>query len=222
MDWKEFLKPDFRKILLFLLPMILLTVVYVVSMTINSDEWKIDDTPVNFIIFHFPCFIEKKLFCSGANCCFASIQNQIFSSLISYLPWFLFSWFIVWANDKVELRGYLWRKIQEKETSIKEIKTIENLPIEESEIVKKEQSIREQEEFLKQEKEKIYKTMDELNTKKLLEMGVDITQDKIRCSICKNWEPTNKKNLASMIKQHGIDIIWKYKCKNCKKLKPNK
>jgi len=218
MELKEFLKPNWRKILLFALPMIFLTVVYTVSWILNSDEWKITDTPVNYIIFHFPCFIEKKLFCS-ANCCFASIQNQTLSSLIFYVPWFLFSWFIIWANEKVELRGYLWRRMHEKETPSKEIKPTEKMPIEESEIIKKERLIREEEERLKQEKEEIYKNIDELNVRKLIEIGLDVKQSKIRCSNCINWEPITKKSLTKIINKYGIDILWKYKCKNCKKKK---
>jgi len=96
------------------------------------------------------------------------------------------------------------------------------LPLEENELIKKEQMIRETEESLKKEKEQIYKTIEELNVKKLSEMGFDITQNKIRCSNCKNWEIINIKNLTDMIKDHGMDIIWKYKCKDCKKRKMNK
>jgi hypothetical protein len=123
MDWKEFFKPSWRKTLLFLLPMMFLAVVYVISLAINSDEWKINDSPIDYVVFHFPCFIESKLLCKNTNCCFESIENQIVSSLIFYVPWFLFSWFIVWANEKVELRGYFWRKIHEKEPPIKELKS---------------------------------------------------------------------------------------------------
>ncbi len=222
MELKEFLKPTWRKILLFLLPTIFLTVVYVVSLATDSDDLRITETPVNYTIFHFPCFIEKKLFCNTTNCCFASIQTQVGSSLLFYLPWFLFSWFIVWANEKVELRGYFWRKMHETGDSSKETKPIEKrkeTQVEENDIVKKEQLIREEEELLKQEKEKLYKTIDELNIKKLLDIGLDTSQNKIRCSNCKNWEPINENNLAEMIKHHGINIIWKYKCKNCKKKK---
>lgn len=216
MGLKEFFKPSWRKILLFLLPMIFLAIVYAVSLAINSDEWKINDSPINYVVFHFPCSIEKKLFCDSANCCFKSTETQIESSLIFYVPWFLFSWFIVWANEKVELRGYFWRKMHEKETPSKEVKSMEKVPVEEGELIKKEQLIKEEEERIKQEKEQIYKTIEEVNIKKLMEMGLDVSQDKIRCSNCKNWEPIKKKNLGNMVKKYGMDIIWKYKCKNCK------
>jgi len=129
MELMEIFKPDLRKLFLFLLPIIFLSIIYVTSRAIKSDEWKINDSPVNYIIFHFPCFIESKLLCNSTSCCFASTLTQIESSLIFYVPWFLFSWFIVWANDKIELRGYLWRKMQEKETPIKEVKTIEKVKI---------------------------------------------------------------------------------------------
>ncbi len=218
MDWKEFLKPDWRKILLLLLPIIFLIVIYGLSWAINSDEWKINDNPVNYIIFHFPCFIEKRLFCS-TNCCFASALTQVASCIIFYLPWFVFSWFIAWANDKVDLRGYLWRRIHEKETPNEEVKTTQETPIENSEIIKKKQSLLEEEKRLKQEREEIYKTIDELNVRKLLEIGLDVNQSRIRCSNCIAWESINNKNLSKMIKRHGIDILWKYKCKNCKKKK---
>jgi hypothetical protein len=214
MDWKEFLEPDIRKIILFILPIIFLTVVYIILWITKNVEW-IGVTPVNFIIFHFPCFLESKLFCHTSSCCFVSITTQVGSSLIFYLPWFLFSWFIVWANDKVELRGYLWRKLQEK-IPPRQIKLENPLPGE-MEIVKKEQFINSEETLIKKEKEKIANDIDDLNIRKMLEIGLDMNQGLIRCSNCKSWEPTDKKRLSKMIKKHGIDIIWKYKCKDCRK-----
>jgi len=219
-ELKEFLKPNWRKILLFLLPIIFLTLTYVVLWLTKYNEL-IDDNLINYIIFHFPCFIETKLFCNNTNCCFTSTMTQVVSSLIFYVPWFLFSWFIVWANEKVELRGYLWRKMQEIEMPSKETKPVEKkeeLPVDD-ELIKKKQLIKEEEEILKQEKEKLYQNIDDVNIRKLLEIGFDIKQNKIRCSNCINWDPVNNKNLAKMIKKHGIDILWNYKCKNCKKKK---
>ena len=221
MDWKEFFKPNFRKILVFLLPIIFLTVIYLITLAVNSEEWKINKTPVDYVFFHFPCFIESKLICKSSNCCFESIVTQIIGSIMFYSPWFLFSWFIVWVNDKVELRGYLWRKIHETSEPSKKTEPIEKskteIPISDNELIKKEQEIRQEEERIKQEKEQIYRTMDETNTKKLFEMGLDLKEGKIRCSNCIKWEPVNKKNLMNMINKHGIEIIWKYKCKECKK-----
>jgi copper oxidase (laccase) domain-containing protein len=108
---------------------------------------------------------------------------------------------------------------EEKATQAEEFLT-------ENELIEREKLIKEEEELLKQEKEKLIKTINELNIKKLKDMGLDVVENKIRCSICKDWKPLSKRKflrrepktiIGNMIKKHGVDIIWTYKCKECKK-----
>lgn len=232
----EFFKPNMKKIILFLMPIIFLSIIYAVLNIIKSDEWKITQTPLDFIVFYFPCYIESNLLCKSDACCFESINTQVASSLIFYVSWFLFSFFLVWVNEKIELRGFLWRKLHEKipsdekktkeKKSEKEVpKIVEELPVEERELIEQERLIKEEEEFIKQEKERLFKTMNELNIRKLKEMGLDVVENKVRCSICKDWKPLSKRKfqrkdlkviVGNMIKKHGIDIIWTYKCNECK------
>lgn len=198
----------------------------------NLSEFNLLET-LDYVFFKFPCFIESNLLCKGDSCCFESIQTRVASSLIFYVIWFLYSWFIVWFNDKVELRGILWRKMHEEKPVIEERKKVieehkipeikpEEIELPEDsdsteELIKHQQLIREQEEYIKEEKKKMAKFVDELNTKKLKDMGFDITQNMIRCSNCGKWKTVSKKELTNKMKKHGIDIIWKYVCRECAK-----
>jgi hypothetical protein len=114
----------------------------------------------------------------------------------------------------VELRGILWRKIQEMKQKPKE-ETEEKMDEEEAKV--EEQFIREEEIRLREEKKDLYEFYDSLNRMKMKDMGLDIDKDKIKCTICKKWKDYTKERLLGLIKRNGIDIIWKYTCKDCRK-----
>lgn len=136
----------------------------------------------------------------------------------------------------VQLRGILWRKMQ----AMKEVKgkprpkleiklrgdymknreepkeKIEE-SMEEGQAREEEELIREEEERIKEGKIKLYRFYDDLNRLKLKDMGLDVNKNKIRCAVCKNWEDYTEEKLLGLIKRNGIDIIWKFTCKKCRK-----
>ena len=121
----------------------------------------------------------------------------------------------------VQLRGLLWRKLkemekkEEKRDKKKEVEEAEEIP--EEELKEKEELLRKEEERLRKEKIKMLKALDEINKKKLKEMGLDIAKKRIRCILCKKWEAYNDEELLELIKKNDFDVIWKYICKECRK-----
>ena len=143
-------------------------------------------------------------------------------------------------------RGLLWRKIEKietkplkkvelpkKEEKPKEKPKEEIKPEKEKEEVKPEELeeigeekitemsalIREEEAFLREQKEKLQKYLDERNVKKLKGIGVDVKENKVICSGCKRWVQLKKGELTKLIEKHGFDVIWEYRCPDCKEKK---
>jgi len=129
-------------------------------------------------------------------------------------------------SEKVEQPKKIGEKKEEepKEEPKEEEKKEEAEPEEKKEEVKemdeekiKEMStlIREEETFLKEQRKELQKFLDEMNVKKLKSMGVDIKENKILCSGCKEWKTLPKGKLTKLMEKHGLDIIWEYKCPDC-------
>jgi len=143
-------------------------------------------------------------------------------------------------------RGLLWRKIEKIETKpFKKVKLPKKVekpkekpkeeikPEEEKEEIELEELeevgegkitemstlIREEETFLREQKEKLQRYLDEMNVKKLKSIGVDVKENKIICSGCKQWIQLRKGGLMKLIERHGFDVIWEYKCPDCKRKK---
>jgi len=76
--------------------------------------------------------------------------------------------------------------------------------------------IKEEEALVKEQKKKLEKYLDVINIKKLKSIGVDVKANKIFCSVCKQWKTIPKDQLTKLIQKHGFDIIWEYKCPDCK------
>ena len=113
-----------------------------------------------------------------------------------------------------ELRGILWRKINEMKQK-PEQETEETL--QEDEAKEEEEFLREEDVRIRKEKTKLYEFYDGLNRMKMKDMGLDIDNNKIRCTICKEWKDYTNEKLLGLIKRNGIDIIWKFTCKECRK-----
>ena len=139
-------------------------------------------------------------------------------------------------------RGLLWRKLEKKEIGplrkverhekveegkkeIKpeekkeEIKLGELEEMDEEKIKEMSTLIREEETFLKEQKKKLQKYLDKANIQKLKSIGVDVEENKILCSGCKRWIKVQRSKLMKLIEKHGFDIIWEYKCPECKSKK---
>jgi len=126
--------------------------------------------------------------------------------------------------EKVEQPGKIEKKeeqlkeekIEEKKEEVKpeEIKEMGEKKIEEMAKV-----IREEESLLKEQKKELQKYLDETNIKRLKSMGVDMKENKILCSGCKQWKTIPKRKLMKLIQEQGFDIIWEYKCPECQRKK---
>jgi len=103
-------------------------------------------------------------------------------------------------------------EIEEKE----EVKLEEIEELDEEKIKEMSTLIREEEGFLKEQKEKLQKYLDEMNVKRLKSIGADVKENKILCSGCKRWIKLPKGKLTKLIEKHGFDVIWEYKCPECK------
>ncbi len=140
-------------------------------------------------------------------------------------------------------RGLLWKKLQRKgpkpskkaekpekiekakeepkeEEKVEEKKEekLEEIEgrIDEEKIKKVAELIREEETFLRERRKELQKFLDEMNVKKLKNMGIDMKQNKILCSDCKKWKTLPKGKLTKLIEEHGLDVIWEYRCPDCK------
>jgi len=241
MNWKEFFKPDGKKIILFLIMLIIAPFPYFA--TSETDSEKIEFQVIwgfpplifsiyNYLPYHFQQ-INIGIF-------------QISKVKVTYLWMPVYSFFIYVLScsinknlDEIKkkygittFRGILYRKLREEkkiektEEKIEEIqkkiiyereKTTEELS--EEQIKEKERQLKEEEEFLKEEKEKLRQQIDEVNIDKLKNMGLDIKENLILCSNCNNWKPLPMKRLLKRIEKKGFGIIWKYRCKECRNLK---
>jgi len=220
MGIKEFLRLDYRKTLMFLLP-----IIFVAAITFFQlmQEKRFDLIfMIKESIFKFPCLIETNFLCKGGTCCFESLETQAVSSAIFYSTLFIYSWGVVWINDRFRLKGLLWRKMHkiEYEPQIKKVEEIKPIEIHEYDkmikrVIEREHFLIGQEGHIKEELEKIHEFRDQVNKKKLKEIGVDLDQGSIRCSKCYNWKKMTKKDLSDLIAKNDIDILWKYQCKEC-------
>lgn len=152
---------------------------------------------------------------------------------------FLLSCIIYFIIENIKLRynittfrGILWRKLEKREIvpltkqperiEKKESKKEEVIPeeemkkIDERKIKEMSDLIREEEVFLQEQKKKLGKYLDETNINKLKSIGVDVRENKILCSSCNQWVKIPKEKLLKLIEKHGFDIIWEYKCPECK------
>ena len=207
MNVKEFFYPDLRKI--------------AVTLIIILIGWFSIDSFWN-LMFYFchSCLIQGRcpLYCSVLE---LKNSNLIISIPLAIGLSYLVACGIVSVANAInrkyrveEMRGMLWRKLKSEEVE-RRMKREEE--ISEESIEEKERRLKEEEERIKKEKEKFYEYLDELNTKKLKEIGLDIKENKIRCSVCKRWKSIRKDQLLDLIKEHGISIIWKYVCRDCRK-----
>lgn len=110
-------------------------------------------------------------------------------------------------------------KEEPKKEPLKEEKKEEVKEMDDEKVKEMAKLIREEEGFLKEQKEKLHKYLKETNVKKLKGIGVDVEEGKILCSGCKEWKKIPKGKLTKLIEKHGFDIIWSYKCPECEKKK---
>lgn len=221
-----FFKPGWRKVLIFLLPLIVSLIVFLAIPAKRPDVWEIPDL-LSFTFLHFPTYVEVLI----------TTESQIINGLVFYIPWYLFSCLMVWVNDTVELKGLLWRKLQkgkegkeveegkheEKEEEGKkeeehekkeEERKVEEL--DEDKLKERKRHLEEEEKRIKEEKERLREELGRLNIEKLREIGLDIEKNKIRCVNCKKWETLSKDKILDLMKKEGLKIIWSYECKECK------
>lgn len=241
MNWKEFFIPDGKKIILFIIMILIAPFPYFTPS--ESDPGKIELK----VIWGFPplvFFTYKYLpdFLQYINSGIFQLTKVKTSFL--FIPAYTFFIYVLSCSINKNLdelkkkygitafRGILYRKLTEekriKETQEKlkekEKKIIDEREkvIEESDeekIKEKERLLKEQEEFIKEEKEKLRQQVDEMNTDKLKNMGLDIKENLILCSSCNNWKPLPRERMLKLIEKKGFEIIWKYKCRECKKQK---
>jgi len=241
MNWKEFLIPDGKKIILFIIMILIAPFPYFVPS--ESDPGKIELK----VIWGFPplvFFTYKYLpdFLQYINSGIFQLTKAKTSFL--FIPAYTFFIYILSCSINKNLdelkkkygirtfRGFLYRKlreekrikeaeekIEEKEKKIMEEreKTLEEL--DEEKIEEKERLLKEQEELLKEEKEKLRQKIDEMNYDKLKGMGLDIKENLILCSNCKNWKSLTRDRVLKLVDKKGFEIIWKYRCKECKSRK---
>jgi len=241
MNWKQFFKPDGKKIVLFLIMLIIAPFPYFIPSESASVKFEIKlilgFPPLIFYIYNYLPGIFQQI---------NSGIFQITEVKITYLWMPVYSFFIYVLScsinknlDEIKekygittFKGFLWRKykkeikiekplekIEEREKKViyEREKTTEG--IEKEEIKEKERQLKEQEELIKDEKERLHQQVEEMNTDKLKEMGLDIKENLILCSSCNDWKPLKKERLAKMIGKKGFEIIWKYRCRECKKRK---
>ena len=105
-------------------------------------------------------------------------------------------------------------KKEEKKEEVKSVEKIKEMG--EEEIKEMSTLIREEETFLKEQKKRLQKYLDETNIQKLKSIGVDVKENKILCSGCKRWIRLPRGKLMKLIEKYGFDIIWEYRCPDCK------
>ena len=241
MNWKEFFKPDGKKILLFLVMLIIAPFPYFTPSESVPEKIQFK------VIWGFPPLI---LYIYDYLPDFFQEINigifQISKVKVTYLWMPVYSFFIYILSCSINknleeikkkygittFKGILWKKlregekieethekIQEKEKKIlyQQEKAMEE--VEEEKIKEREKLIEEQEELIKEEKEELRQEIDQMNTDKLREMGLDIKENLILCSGCNEWKPLTEKRLLKLIEKKGFGIIWKYRCTECKRLK---
>ena len=95
MNLKQFLKPDWRKVVIFVIPIIL--TIIAVLFKVKGSEWD--------VLLYFPI-----LFCAIIPGCITSngevfeVNNVLYllSFVITYIIWYLLSCLIIWIFDKIK------------------------------------------------------------------------------------------------------------------------
>lgn len=91
MNWKEFLKPDWRKIVIFVILFVMLIIIANLYPPKLIPSWLEN---LN-IIFYFPDFFIFEILK-------LSISTVIFLFILDLIYWYLLSCLIVWVYDKVK------------------------------------------------------------------------------------------------------------------------
>ena len=240
MGLKEFLKPDWKKIVLFLLMLVIAPFPYFVPSESAPSGYGIKlvwgfPPLVSYVYDYLPEPIQQiNAGVSEVNRVKVTYFWMPIYSFFIFLLSCLSNWIIEKIKGKygiVMIRGFLWRKLKKdwearkpeggkkKEKELpkkKEEKPEETEELSEEDIREMSKLIREEEGFIKGQKKKLEKYLDEMNLKKLKEMGLDIKGNKILCSNCKNWVELPRKQLMKLLGGYGFDIIWEYRCPKCK------
>jgi len=246
MKLPEFLKPNGAKIIYFLFMLVVAPFPYFIfSETLGQYEveWVFGFPPlVSWIYDYLPSSLQA----INAGILEISKVKTIYFFIPSYaFSIFLLACAISLIVEKIRMRfgittfrGLLWRKVEKMEfkplEKVKLPKKVEKpkeeIELEEKKEVKPEEIgevgeekitemstlIREEETFLREQKERLQKYLDEMNVKKLKSIGVDVKENKIICSGCKRWIQLRKGRLMKLIERYGFDIIWEYRCPECK------
>jgi rubredoxin len=233
----EFLKPNGAKILLFLLLLVIAPFPYFFrSETLSQYEvnWIWGFPPIVSLSYNFlPSSLQelnKGIFD------ISKVKTTFYWTPTYAIFIFLLSCVIYSIIEKIKsiygiatFRGFLWRKLEakplegvgknekiEEKKPKKEIKPeTEFEEIDEKKIKEMSSLIKEEEAFLKEQKKKLGKYLDDMNIQKLKSIGVDVKENKIFCSECKQWKDIPKDQLLKLIEKYGFDIIWEYKCPDC-------
>jgi hypothetical protein len=235
MEWKEFLKPDERKIIFFLLMLIIAPFPYFAQS--ESTPSKIE---VRFV-WGFPPLVSSLYGYLPQS--LQRVNAGIFEVMrvkttYLWIPTYSFSLFLLsctidWFLERIKerygietYRGLLWRvfrkklKFRAKGETEKRREKLEGMesteePSEE-EIKEIAELIKREETFIQEQKRRLEEYVNELNTKKLKEMGLDIKENKILCSECKRWIALSREKTMKLLEKHGFEIIWKYVCPDCR------
>jgi hypothetical protein len=239
----NFLKPNGAKILLFLLLLVIAPFPYFFRTETSVQyeiRWIWGFPPIVALIYDYlPSALQelnKGIFD------ISKISTTFYWTPTYAFFIFLLSCVINLIIEKIKLkygittfRGILWRKLEKLETRpLDEFKQPEKIiekkeekpkekikpelelkDIDEEKVKQMSEQIREEEVFLKEQKKKLGKYLDEINIKKLKSIGVDIRENKIYCTKCKQWKSLSKDQMLKLIQNYGFDIIWEYKCPDC-------
>jgi hypothetical protein len=95
MNWKQFLKPNWRKIVIFLLPIILTIITLFIE--VKGSGWD--------ILVYFPiliCGIIPGCITSGGELPLVNNALYLLSFVITYIIWYPISCLIIWIYNKVK------------------------------------------------------------------------------------------------------------------------
>jgi len=249
MGLKDFLKPNGAKILLFLFLLVFAPFPYFFQPETSDQfeiRWIWGFPPLVSLIYDYlPASLQEL---NVGILDISKVSTTYYWTPTYALFIFLLSCVIHLIIGKIKVkfgittfRGLLWRKLGKKEIGplrkierpekteekkeIKpeekeeEIKPGELEGMDEEKIKEMSTLIREEETFLKEQKKKLQKYLDETNIQKLKSIGVDVEENKILCSGCKRWVKVQRGKIMKLIEKHGFDIIWEYKCPECKSKK---
>lgn len=240
MNLLRFLKPNGAKILLFILLIIIAPFPYFIRSETSGQyevKWLWGFPPFVSLVYNYLPVSVKELDIgifeiSKINTTFYWMPIYAFSIFLLSCVVNLIIEHIKLRFDIATFRGVLWRKLEKREMppltiqrpekigKKEEVKLEEDIgEIDGKKVKEMVDLIKEEEAFIKEQKKNLNKYLDEANIKKLKDIGVDVRENQILCSRCNQWVKLPKDRLIKLIEKYGFDIIWEYKCPECKNKK---